>query len=118
MELIENLLSVGKATSTMEGFRLENGQIPYEQYYTSANDQSRVRLPRLMTFQTSLNSFGDQPSYRCEMYVGFSSQFKDCTYQNEEDRQVRIQLLDSAGSESKKRQQQKQKVQKKDNKKK
>ncbi|CAF1390453.1 unnamed protein product, partial [Rotaria sordida] len=36
--------------------------------------------------------------------------------QNEEDRQVRIQLLDSAGSESKKKQQQKQKVQKKDNK--
>ncbi|CAF1315303.1 unnamed protein product [Rotaria sordida] len=81
MELIKNLLSVGEAASTMECFRPENGQIQYEQYYASANDQSRVRrLPRLMTFQTSLNSFGDQPSYRCKMYVGFSSQFKDCTY--------------------------------------
>ncbi|CAF1462961.1 unnamed protein product, partial [Rotaria sordida] len=66
MELIENLLSVGEATSTMECFRPESGQIQYEQYYASTNDQSRVRLPRLMTFQTSLNSFGDQPSYRCK----------------------------------------------------
>ncbi|CAF4179736.1 unnamed protein product, partial [Rotaria sordida] len=79
MELIENLLAVGEAASTMECFRPENGQIQCEQYYASANDQSRVRLPQLMTFQTSLNFFGDQPSYRCKMYVGFSSQFKDCT---------------------------------------
>ncbi|CAF1367810.1 unnamed protein product [Rotaria sordida] len=36
--------------------------------------------------------------------------------QNEEDRQVRIELLGSAGNESEKKQQQKQNVQKKDNK--
>ncbi|CAF1257566.1 unnamed protein product [Rotaria sordida] len=107
MELIENLLSVGEAASTMECFRPENSQIQYEQYYASANDQSRVRLPRLMTFQTSLNSFGDQSSYRCKMYVGFSSQFKDCTYNKIQYRpqsaSVAIAIIDEDEEEKAKR---------------
>lgn len=66
-ELIENLLSVDEAASAMDCLRLGNNEIQYGQYYTLANDQSLVRLPRLMAFQASVNSFGDQPWYRCKI---------------------------------------------------
>ena len=66
-QLIENLLSVDEAASVLNCLRPESGEIQYGQYYTLANDQSLVRLPRLMAFQASVNSFGDQPWYRCKI---------------------------------------------------
>ncbi|UJR20011.1 hypothetical protein I4U23_023145 [Adineta vaga] len=66
-ELIENLLPFDEAVSALNCLRPENGEIQYGQYYALGKDQLLVRLPRLMAFQASVNSSGDQPWYRCKI---------------------------------------------------
>ncbi|CAF0917548.1 unnamed protein product [Adineta steineri] len=67
MQLIENLLSVDEAASALNCLRPETDEIQYGQYYAIGDNQSLIRLPRLMAFQASTNSCGDQPWYRCKI---------------------------------------------------
>ncbi len=63
--MIENLLSIDEANAALNALRPNGNEIEYVQYYALTNDQSLVRLPRLMAFQASINSSGDFPWYRC-----------------------------------------------------
>ena len=65
--LIENLLTIEEAHTALCALRPDGNEIEYDQYYALTNDQSLVRLPRLMAFQASVNSSGDFPWYRCTM---------------------------------------------------
>lgn len=66
-ELIENLLTINEAHAALCALRSDGNEVEYDQYYALTNDQSLVRLPRLMAFQASTNSSGDFPWYRCTM---------------------------------------------------
>ena len=66
-ELIENLLSIDEANATLNALRPDGNEISYGQYYALKDNYSFVRLPRLMTFQASMNPSGDFPWYRCTM---------------------------------------------------
>lgn len=67
VEVIENVLPVDEAESAMIALRPNGGELQYGQYYALTDNNSLVRLPRLMAFQASANPSGDFPWYRCTM---------------------------------------------------